>query len=465
MMRVILLFFISIVMAAVSDARAQAGRSGTKPAPKKPSPKPASKPTAKSPQKPAAKTAAKPQSKQARATSSAAEQGSMARRVGSWTRTIRVADRPDGPTLGESVALAVDAQLVVVPWSFVSEAWIARPGARFYIIDASGRISAEAAIAEIDVAANLALLRSGAPLIPSMQRSQIRMDAPLRDEALFILSSRDWIRPGARYLSGKSDGPYLRYQIGYSANDTSRSRFLFDRDGKLVAISGGSTEQERSWAGASKSLFELLRKIDGHRPASISGEEQRRRQLFYWQERWAQSLVPAKASLSLQAFDCQAYMASIGDTQLAAQVRAVRALECEGKFPLQLGAGYTTGARIWAGEASVKSNDPVIGARLGSAFAAQAFSDLEKAASFVNLMTVPDCSENSIVNQRGHDVRVKFCTTALKVEPGLSDTAVVVSSVDASMRAYYAIARLKGFDQMNTKKVIESLVENVRGGK
>jgi hypothetical protein len=410
------------------------------------------------PAKVAAKKSPKPIAK-VREGAPASDALSWTKSTSSWTRTLRASDNAQAPGFSEALALAVDGQYLVVPLNFISEVWLARPGAHFFTSEEPRQ---EAFLVDLDMVANMALLKTEAPLIPSYYRSQIRLDSPLQDEPLLVLASRDWIRTGARFLKAKNDGSYTRFQIAFFSGDFATSRFVFDRSGRLVAIASGADGTDKAWSGSAKSLFELLRHQDGPHPASVSTTEQRRRQLFYWQERWAKALVPSRSALSLHSLDCQAYVASIAEQSLAAQVRSVRALDCEGRFPLQLGAGYTTGVRLWAGEAALRNGDDAMSAKLVQAFSADAFADLNKSASLVNLMTVPDCSESSVSNQKGQNVQVRFCTTALKVEPGLSDTAISVSSMEPGAKAYFAVARLKGFDQMNTKKVIESLVENVR---
>lgn len=375
-----------------------------------------------------------------------------------WTRALHAADGLRLTSYADTVALALDGQYLVVPWSFITETWLARSDAHFYLDDPKQEVF----LTDVDLAANMALLKVSTPLIPSYNRGQIRLDSPRLEEPLLILASRDWIRPGGRVLRTKSDGVYTRFQIAATTQDQANAQYVFDRNGGLVAIGGGS---EKLWSSSAKSLFDLLRRQDGPHPASVSTSDQRRRQLYYWQERWAHGIVPNRGSFSLQPLDCQAYVASIAEQSLATQVRSVKALDCEGRFQLQLGAGYSAGVRLWTGEAMLRGGGEGMSDKLVQAFSAEAFADLNKSAALVNLMTVPDCSETNVVNQKGQSVRVRFCTTALKVEPGLSDTAVSVSSLDTAQRAYFAVARLKGFDQMNTKKVIEALVENIRSPK
>lgn len=399
------------------------------------------------------------------------------REISKWTRTVRVADDNGSTGYSSAMALAFDGQYLVVPWAFVSEALLARSGSRFFTDEPRQEIF----LSGIDLVANLAVFKSGKPLLPSLSRSQLRLDAPKTDEQLLVLVSRDWIRPGVRFLQAKADGASVRYHIAFPGGDIGATRYVFDRSGNFVAIASGRAigeiipvgENERIWSGSASALAELLREQERPHPASIQTLEQRRRQLFYWQERWAKALVPSPSAIVLRSLDCHAYLASIADQVVASYVRGVRAFDCEGRFPLQLGGGYTTGLRVWTGEAALEVNsqpesvgtkvltNESIADRLVQAFSAEAFADLNRSATLVNLLTVPECRQSSVKNRFGQSVQIRFCTSAIKIESGLSDTVISVSSIENNKKAHFAVARLKGFDQQNTKNILESLIENV----
>lgn len=387
-----------------------------------------------------------------------------------WTRTVRASDQPKSASLFETLALAVDNQYLVVPWSFVSDANLTRNGIRFFLNESDQ----EATLVDLDIASNIALLKTGSSITPSFNRSQIRLTNPVSDEPLFVLAARDWLRPGARFLRTKSDGSNMQHLIGNLSGDYASARFVFDKSGQLVALaspevySNSSKAQdfssdERIWSSSAKALFEILKRQDGPKPASVSTSYMKRRELYYWQERWTRALVPNQSALDFGALECRGHLALIPDQALAAQVQNVRGMECDGKASLRLGGGYSAGLKVWTGEAKLRSANESTAPKLVQALSSQVFSELNKNSSMINLMTVPDCGETNVQDRRGQNVQVKFCTTGLKIEPGLNDTVVSVSSTDAGERAFFAFARLKGFDQGNTKKIIESLVENVRG--
>ncbi len=373
-----------------------------------------------------------------------------------WTRLVRATDSTAGAYYAETLGLVIDSQFIIVPWTFISDAWLSRVGSKF-MVEGSQR---EAVLADIDLVANVALLKVAEATVPTFYRTEIRLDAPVVDEPLLVLSSRNWVRGGAKFLKTKNDGLFVRYQIAIGATDPSSVRYIFDRAGHFIAMSSGASSGDDVWSAPSRAIYELIRKQSGPRPASVG--DQRRTQLFFWQDRWARTLIPARAALSLQSLDCQTRLASVADRELAAQIKNVHALECAEKLPLPVGGGYSAGVHISTGEANLRSSSPDLNNRFAEAISSGVFAEFDRATSVVNLLTAPECRDNELTNQQGLNVHVKFCTSALKFEPGLADTAIVVSTLDQANRANYAVARLRGFDQKNTKMVLESLVENVR---
>ena len=376
-----------------------------------------------------------------------------------WTRAVRATDSRAGTYYAETLGLVIDSRYVIVPWTFISDVWLSRGGSKIMIEGSQG----EATLVDIDLVTNIALLKTAEVTVPTFYRTEMRLDVPAAEEPLLVISARNWLRGGAKFLRTKMDGLFVRYQIAFGANDPSSVRYVFDKAGRFIAMSSGASSGENIWSSPSRTVYELLRKQSGPRPASIG--DQRRAQLYYWQDRWTKTLVPARSTLSVQGFDCQTRLTSVADRELAAQIKNVHSLECSEKLTLPIGGGYSAGARLLMGEATLRSSSPGLNDRFAAAASSEIFSEFNRATSMVNLLTVADCRENEVVNQLNQSVHVKFCTSALKFEPGLSDTAIVVSTLDHSNRANFFVARLRGFDQKNTKLILESLVENVRNRK
>jgi hypothetical protein len=378
------------------------------------------------------------------------------RAASGWTRIVRATDSDAGTYYAETLGLVIDSQYVIVPWTFISDVWLSRAGSKF-MVEGSQK---EAVLVDIDLVANVALLRASEPTVPTFYRTEIRLDVPIPDEPLLVVSSRNWLRGGAKFLKTKTDGLFLRYQIAFGANDPSSVRYVFDKAGRFIAMSSGASSGEDIWSAPSRTVYELIRKQSGPRPASVG--DQRRAQLYYWQDRWAKTLVPVRTALSVQSLDCQTRLTSVPDRELAAQIKNVRSLDCGEKLTLPVGGGYSAGVRLSTGDGTLRSSSPDLNNRFAEAVSREIFADYNRTASLVNLFTVPECRDNEVVNQQGQSVYVKFCTSALKFEFGLADTAIVVSTLDQSNHANFSVARLKGFDQKNTKRILESLVENVR---
>ena len=459
-----------VARAGASKAPAPSASKAAKPAAARPSaastkPVAGAKPTAgavRSTSAVVSKSSARPQQARPAAVAAAArptgESGGngWTRAVVAATRTVRAADSLSSPGLSESPALAIDSQFLAMPWEFVSKSWIARPGSRFFVENQ------EAHLIDIDVASNLALFKTDQMLMPSLSRASFRLDVPSAEEPFAVMLGRDWFRSGARMLRVKSEGSTQIYQMALGNGDATGSRFVFDKAGRLVAIAPGGETGEKAWAGSSRALYEMLRRQDGPKPASVPGATMRRNQLYGWQDRWTQAVSPQSGAWSLQSLDCQSHMVSVSDKNLASSIRNTRAVNCTNRFPLSLGAGYSTGIELVAGEVQLSSRDGEAGSKVAQALGSELFNDLHKSASFVNLMTVADCQTSQVTNKQGHPVQVHFCTSALKTEPGLNDTAIAVSSLDAGAKAYVAVARFKGFAQPNTRRLIEGLIENLR---
>lgn len=380
------------------------------------------------------------------------------RPVTSWTRTVRVTDNYAGAYYADTLALVVDGQFLVVPWTFISEAWLNRPGAR---LRADG-VNQDLMLVDVDLTANLALLKSLETVLPTLNRGSIRPRPPHPDESLLVLSARDSLRPGAHFIQAKGDGSSWRYQIAMNSGDLSNVRYIVDRSGQLVAVATVFENGEAQWSAPASAVLELLHGQDSPRPASSGAAYQRQVQLIRSQSRWTESLVPAPNAISLVGLDCQTHLSSIAERELASQIKNMYSLDCEGKLPLPVVNGYSTGMKVSTGDVILRSTDSEYGRKLLQSVASELFSEQQKSSSYVNLMTVPECRDDVVSNPGGGQLLVKFCTSGLKFEPSLADTAIAVATLNSSARAHYAVARLKGFNQENTKRILKALIENVR---
>lgn len=399
-----------------------------------------------------------PPKRSAAAVASASRSAGSAGRAAWMTalRTVRVTDSAAGTYYSEITALAVDSSHLVVPWTFIAEVSLNRAGARFFA-DGSGR---DLTLVDVDLSANLALLKSADPTSRALSRDQIRLDLPKSNEAFFAVSASGEARTGARFSGVLNEGSFPRYLVHFSSDDGARVRYIFDSAGLLTAVF--TRTDESRWAASSRAVYELLRRQEGPRPASASANYQRRSQLYYWQNRWTQSLLSSGARLSLGGLNCQTRLSSIADKALASQLKNIHSLDCEEKLSLPVVNDYSAGLRVSTGDALLRSSDLESGRKLLQSVSEDAFGDLEKSAALVNLMTVANCRDNKVDNPGGAHLLVKFCTSALKFEPGLADTAIAVTSLDTGARAHYAVARLKGFDRENTRRVLRAMIESIR---
>lgn len=381
-----------------------------------------------------------------------------------WIRTVRVAKDANSPSLGTLSALAVENNYLLLPLDFVTDAWLAQSGVRFFI----DGTTQEARLIDLSLTANFALLKTSQALRPSVLRHQFSFEPPATGSPLVVVSSKDFARPGARFVEAKQFGNTTYYRVQIEADKKPSSHFLFDRSGRLVAAASTGKETKDVWAGSTLALWELINRQSGPRPASApSGLEERKRQLQLLQETWTRTIVPSPQTLAFGAMDCQHHLIKIQNLELAAQLNRVNAQICRSPFPVHLGPGYTAGVEILSGEFSSKTplSSTQIENHLIEAVSSTSFKDLEEKSTIVNLMTTADCQKSKVGNNSGTPVIVRYCTSALKNESGLNDTVVSVVSAEPGTRTQFGVARIKGFNQVNTKRFISSLVETIRSVK
>jgi hypothetical protein len=188
-------------------------------------------------------------------------------------------------------------------------------------------------------------------------------------------------------------------------------------------------------------------------------------QLVEWQDGLMKSIFPrADGRVDWHGFDCHAELAKINDATVAPLIKSIKTMRCSVGSEIQLGGEYSAGVEFMSGTAQINdvprqpsSIAPIVTSALG----ADAFQNLTQVSATVNRMTTPDCSQNDVINKHGLAVHVRFCTAALKSEVGLNDTAVIVSSLSGRSTLEFWSARLKGFNQVNSRRVIESMIDNV----
>ena len=380
------------------------------------------------------------------------------RSLQTWLYPVKISTSPTGSRLFETRGLAVESNYLLVPLDSVLTAWLSRSDLHFYVND-----SVEARVADLDLASNVAILKVDGAFPSSLSRNQIRSDIPAVGESLAAAESRESIHGGPRFVGLLHDGDNTRYE--FQRNGTLESGgFIFDRSGNLVSVVPAShpgVTNERIWASSTQSIVELIHKQDGPKPASVSGFEERHNQLVSWQEHWTRAFVTDQKTVSVQNLDCHTNLASINETAVATKIRQMNAMDCATRTPLSLGGGYTGGMELKTGNIVLRtpSLSDADGLKLAKTFGSDYFTDLASRSTEVNLLTVSDCQQNSVVNAKGQMVHVHYCTSALKTDKGLSDTVVAISSVDSGSHAYVVAAHLKGFDQNNTKKVMDALIE------
>ena len=449
-------------LAGVSLTQAQTTPQAKKPVAKTAAkPKPVARAVAHPPAKTAVKVAAKktPAPRAVVASRPKATGMEWVRSLQTWLYPIKISPNAGGITLVETRGLGVENNFIILPLDSVLSAWLSRSDLRFFVND-----STEAHVADLDLASNIAILKVDSPLPATLNRNQIRSELPATGESMAAAESRDAIHGGPRFVGTTRDGESIRYL--FQRNGTlENGGFIFDRTGNLVSVVPAlrnTGDDQRIWASSTQSIVELLHRQDGPKPASVSGVEERHNQLVTWQEHWTRAFVTSPKLVSAQNLNCETNLASISDASIASKIRQMNSMNCESKTSIPLGAGYSGGLELKTGNVVLRSpslNDNE-GLQLAKTFGSSYFDDLAKRSTQVNLLTVQDCHESSVVNQKGAMVHVRFCTSALKTDKGLSDTVVALSSVDAGSHAYVVAARMKGFDQNNTKKVIEALIEN-----
>jgi hypothetical protein len=447
-----------------------------KPAARVANPAPTAKQRAVSQGKPTVLPEKKPREVASQSGGESGAEGATA--LSKFARTVRASDPDTGVHLADITALSIGDSYLLLPLEFVSDAALARNQVRFFLDDAAGKVSQEIFLSELDLDAGLALFKTTSKLSPSLAMGRVSESPPQMKDSFTAVSAINVARPGARFLKARQDVATTHYLFAMAGSSpAAQANYIFDRDGELVGVTSGHEKNGAAWAASGRSIAALIRRATtSPAPASVVGLEPRRRQLVSWQDRWTQALNPSKKGIITRFLDCRTHHATISDEKVAAQVHRFDAKACDSRFSLPLGAGYEAGIQMQIGEAFIKpstqferNRDQTL-ATISQAFAAPLFNDLSRSVASVNLMTSSECRDSQATNQTGQRVAVRFCTSALKGESGLNDTSISVASLDPTWRgagahAFIAAVRLKGFGQMQTRRILEAMIENPQEAK
>jgi hypothetical protein len=388
-------------------------------------------------------------------------------------REVRASTANSDISLGTAPGLVVDGGFVLIPLDFVSDLHLAAHEVHFYTTQTPAQ---EIHLASIDLLANIAIFKLQAPLSPFLPIQKLRSDWPSETEALMLFKSSDTkpqsvIRlsdPTAERISG-----YFKFDLGRSQLE-SAAGYIFDHNGSLVGITSASEiDGPKNWglAAPARSIWNLLKAAHETPLAANSSLDmalnRRHEQLMRWQAGWLKVLTGRlNEAVDVRYLQCEAKLLHLSDPLVASNVSTSDVTDCSNGHGLVLGAGYTAGVEVQRGQIQLSNSDrqpSSVMPSLTGAVVGDTFGDLARAAETVNRLSPPDCKQDDIINLKGDPVHVRFCTSALKEEPGLNDTAMVASTVDDRHKLSFVIVRLKAFDLTSSRKILNSLIENVRG--
>lgn len=396
-----------------------------------------------------------------------------------WARWIYATDSKTNQPIGKTLALALEGNRLVAPLDFISTAWLTQSDVVFNVeapVTLSSAASANNAphqmtnttieLIDLDLTGNIALFQSHLEISPFVSRSQFRLDPPKAGESLASVASTEYLLPGTRFVEAKSNGINSSYRLSLNKKGLTNASYQFDRSGRLVSISSAAAindNQPTVWSTPPRSLAFLLdRQTNPKSNMNYGTVAERRRQLYSWQERWTQNLISPKESFNLAELDCKQNLSPIRNREIASRTIKMSATTCQTPYPIYLGSNYQAGANITLGSIQLNSvvSDEDLTKQLVYSVAENMFMDLEQKSTMVNLMTLSECQNSRVKNVRGIQLAVRFCTSALKNESGLNDTVIAVVDAGQGKTNSFSVARLKGFNQTNTKRFIASLIED-----
>lgn len=383
----------------------------------------------------------------------------------SSVHTIRLVGNDPGADLGETSALAVDNQYLIVPLHFISSARLAHDNLRLFV-DSS---TTEARVVELDLKSNLALLKTAQMVSPSLTRSQLRFELPGHREPLNAASSPDRAVSSARFSELRQQGQRPLLGIEIESRPRKNPIFFFDQFGRLMGVASKPESDKMVWATSTLTVWDLLKRQQDRQPSSVAEPAvDRKRQLNFWQDQWTKEALSSNGGpMGFAQLNCRPHLLEIKNKKVAAQMKRVNARHCTNKAPIQLHDTYTAGLEMLVGDYDLLPGGEISAseATVPETLSADYFADHEKTAGYVNLLTPEDCHLQTVTNQRGFPVYVRYCTSAIRSEPGFNDTVVSLVGTQPSTRNPFAIIRLRGFSQVNTKAFISKIAESFGSGK
>lgn len=375
--------------------------------------------------------------------------------------SMRASWSAEGPRLAETGALGLDGQYVIVPASFVSEVWTSSGDARFYVEDSTQPLD----LIVFELTSDIAVFYSRVRVPASINRNRVRTEAPSQAEALVSLAKS---APSAEVRrSGSWTEGSLWGELYNSVSGSTPSRFIFDRNGRWVSMTGVRKARgvfNGDHGASSSRVLELIAMWEANPQKSTTDRRSLLSQLASWQNVWVSWFFEAsRRGPSLRWLDCQASPAVVREPAMAGDIEGTRTVNCNSVAPLPLGGGYNAGVQVVRGDLALRRdvkqflmNDKTS----GSVFAESLFAAQNTDTGNVNVLTVPECQKSDVMNKMGKKFQLRFCTSALKNHPGLSDTAISVISTDTGTRASLIAARLKGFDPNHTKRFMQWMLDS-----
>ena len=218
----------------------------------------------------------------------------------------------------------------------------------------------------------------------------------------------------------KSDGPSKRFVIQSTGPSNEHARYYFSINRASLLRSGPSLKIR---VRVARSTISCANKTAHSPPASRAVISAADSFTVYRIDGPRISARAVRVSRSGKS-DCKPEIATVPDFKLAAKIHDVHMVVCESRISAPVESDYLAGVQLYSGDVALRQPASDSDTHWSQAFGHDVFAELDKDSAKVNLLTVPICDDTLVSNAHSQQVQVRFCTSALKVEPGLNDTAV-----------------------------------------
>jgi hypothetical protein len=421
----------------------------------------------------------KPQQARARATVTQKQIAGRATKLP--TKLVAVATTPSGQTiqrvelvavnapettLAETSGVVIERNYVVVPFDVIASVGLHRGEPAFFV----GPQRVHATLADFDLTANQALLKTDQPFAQSLSLASIREQWPRAEESVTASQGVGGQKFNGRIHQITSDGVLSRFSVPSPFTAKSVESFAFDQNGSFIGL------RSRAQDDYSPSTYTrlMMNRVFQKQPASTQSMLVKLHQQWTeLQSKWTETLIQDASRLRMQQWQvglgtkmlkCQPLHTKVADRALASLVNRAEGQSCVNRASTKVDDDYQPGVETVSGVGNLRGAvDEDKWKSLTHEMALSFFNTFDADIQPVSLFAAPICEESAAKSRSGQELRIHYCTSSLKSESGLNDSVFFVTTRQPAGEGFaFSGIRLKGFDQTNSKALVWAVMESFK---